>query len=201
MCTQPLTTYEQYYNLENYLFDEVRPRFKNTKLLSPFDFFAIAIWKSNRNKTRLRDGFLDEGRLEKSSLKIICKTLASFERGARPDEVVESLRKVWGMGIPVASAYLTVLYPEDFTIVDERAIFAFTHHPSLTGYYGINKPQDQLQPNPITTVNGYLRYVEVCKMARQDLEISTLREFDKLIWGYSFHEDLREFVKDIPEIS
>lgn len=44
------------YNLKDYLFETVSGRFGRDGTLSPYDFFAIVIWKSNRPKTRIQRG-------------------------------------------------------------------------------------------------------------------------------------------------
>ncbi len=51
----------QLYNLEDYLFDTVSTRFQADGTLNAYDFFAIVIWKSNRNKTKIREGITDTG--------------------------------------------------------------------------------------------------------------------------------------------
>jgi len=50
--------YKKFYNLEEYLFQDVGPRFRKTDTLSVEDFFCIVIWKANRAKTKLRKNYL-----------------------------------------------------------------------------------------------------------------------------------------------
>jgi len=41
--------YLRYYFLEDYLFKEVHANFEKNKTLTPEEFLAIIIWKSNRH--------------------------------------------------------------------------------------------------------------------------------------------------------
>src|SRR5450432_961184 len=45
--------YLQYYNLEAYLFRDVREHFFRDGKLDAFDLFSIIIWKANRSKSTL----------------------------------------------------------------------------------------------------------------------------------------------------
>lgn len=45
--------YLRYYDLEAYLFEDVRKRFQKEGVLSAFDFFSIVIWKANRAKSKV----------------------------------------------------------------------------------------------------------------------------------------------------
>ena len=46
--------YKKFYNLEEYLFQDVGSRFRKTNTLSVEDFFCIVIWKANRAKTNIK---------------------------------------------------------------------------------------------------------------------------------------------------
>ena len=60
--------FARYYDLESYLFEEVSPRFQETKTISKFDFFCIVIWKANRAKTKIAHRLLLGGN-EKGKIK------------------------------------------------------------------------------------------------------------------------------------
>ena len=53
--------YHQFYDLEFYLLNIVRPRFVEQGHLSAFDFFCIIIWKANRAKSKIAKKLLDNG--------------------------------------------------------------------------------------------------------------------------------------------
>jgi hypothetical protein len=45
--------YLKYYDLETYLFEDVRQRFHKQGKLDAFDLFSIIIWKANRARSKL----------------------------------------------------------------------------------------------------------------------------------------------------
>jgi hypothetical protein len=47
--------YLKYYDLEKYLFDDVREKFHRDGVIDPVDFYIILIWKANRAKNKTRD--------------------------------------------------------------------------------------------------------------------------------------------------
>jgi hypothetical protein len=186
-----LQDYSKYYFLENYLFEEVGHSFRAQKPLTPFDFFSIAIWKANRNKGRIKKG-IEEG---KSSVSKVSQILSDVDDSEESKlEVLRKLikAKIPGVGIPVASAFLSVLYPEVFTIVDDRTIYAFNHHEKLK----LNK-NEKLKPDPRTSTKGYFNYLKVCKRKSAELGFKDLRDFDRALWGYSFFKELENYVKDL----
>lgn len=191
-CMEKLQDYSKYYFLESYLFEEVGRSFRAQKQLTPFDFFSIAIWKANRNKGRIKKG-IEEG---ESSVSKVSKILADVDPGSEESkrEVLRKLikAKIPGVGIPVASAFLSVLYPEVFTIVDDRTIYAFNHHEKLK-----LSDNEKLKPDPRTSTKGYFNYLNVCKRKSVELGFKDLREFDRALWGYSFFKELENYVRNL----
>ncbi|MDD4873468.1 MAG: hypothetical protein PHE15_00595, partial [Dehalococcoidales bacterium] len=112
-----LEKYLKYYFLEDYLFNDVSKNFQEHGYLTPEEFFAIVIWKSNRAKTNVRRG------IEKSKKNIRTITSEVF-RAKTPEQKLEVLTLIPGIGIPMASAILTVCYPDNFTVADYRACTA-----------------------------------------------------------------------------
>ena len=103
----------RYYDLEGYLFDEVGPRFHEQGWLSAFDFFSIVIWKSNRSKSYIAKKILriaeDGSDLDAAAIQM---TSAIASAGTDEDRF-RVLFKGWEMPLPMTSAILTVLYPDD----------------------------------------------------------------------------------------
>jgi thermostable 8-oxoguanine DNA glycosylase len=97
-------------------------------------------------------------------------------------EQIEILDKIKGIGLPIASAILTVCYPEKFTILDYRV------------WNILLKDKKVGNKNPPNTIFGYLNYVNICKKYSRKLKLS-LRDFDRAMWGRSFYESLKEFFK------
>lgn len=176
------TDYRKFCNLENYLFSEVGPRFADTGELSPVDFYIIVIWKANRAKTRVRK------RLDKTrgGFAAAVKTIAdSLRASTGPKQRLEIVMKRWGFRLPMASAILTVLYPDDFSIYDVRVCSQLGAFYELAG----RKFSDRLWADYekfLTAVNTF---------TPDDL---SLREKDRYLWGRSFYEDVERDLRPKP---
>ena len=103
------TDYRKFYDLENYLFEEVSRRFSEHGYLKAFDFFCIVIWKANRSKSKIAKRLLSKGHPDLDSAVVaLTKSLAN----AADDKARMKILIVdWGFLLPMASAILTVLYP------------------------------------------------------------------------------------------
>ena len=170
--------YRRFYDLEKYLFSEVNEKFHKTGYLSVEDFFCIIIWKANRAKTRISK-LIKKKRKGNERLKDLIKELTQgISDKQLPEEKMEWLISDWRFRLPIASAILTVLYPDEFTIYDVRVCKTIDSHKSLadrTKFQNLWK--------------GYLEYKD--KVSQYGPEMS-LREKDKYIWGESFYTDLKE---------
>lgn len=82
--------------------------------------------------------------------------------------------KIPGIGIAIASAVLTVCYPDDFTIADYRACASLKNF----GEKGIGNP---------TTNSSYFKYLDKCKELAHKYNFS-LRDFDRILWAKDFYE-------------
>ena len=154
--------YLKEYELEKQLFGEISGNFRKNKTLSDEEFFKIIIWKSNRVKGKVLEGIKKSNKSVKEKIKI--------------------LTKIKGIGLPIASAILTVCYPNKFTVLDYRV-------------WGILfKDKKVKNKRPPSSVPGYLDYVNICKNYAKKLKLS-LRDFDRAMWGRSFCEDLKKFLK------
>jgi hypothetical protein len=166
----------KYYDLGDYLFRYVTARFARQKTLNAFDFFAIVTWKSNRSTSKVIDG------LKKSNLTpetLMTKVSACAEDR---DKMVE-LDKVAGIGVPIASAILTVCYPKHFTILDYRAWEALYHFKMVTS---------ERMPNDIESY--FKTYLPKCKAMAKKHKM-TLRELDKAMWGLSKQTSIIKLTK------
>jgi thermostable 8-oxoguanine DNA glycosylase len=172
--------YSKFSSIENYLFNDVHNNFLKNHKLTVTEFYSIVIWKANRAKGYIKNGLLEA----KTTVNQLTSRIYSTEniRGK-----IELLTNINGIGYPIASAILTVCYPDEFTIVDYRAVRSLKR-------YGI-----AMNGNPSTNINSYLNYVSICKKTAQDNHL-TLRELDKYLWGYDFIEGrngLIEFTKGL----
>ena len=166
-----MSNFEKYYSLEKYLFNDVKNSFHKKKYLTPEEFFCIVIWKANRAKSKVKEGLLSR---TKGSLKdAVCKLTQEIYNASNDQDRLKLLWSCEGIGLPMASAILTVLYPETFTVYDAR----------VAGQVG-----------NATTVDAYFN--EFIPAVKKKGIGQTLRDKDKYLWGKSFYEDLKEFVRE-----
>jgi len=110
--------YTKFYHLERYLLEEVGPRLRSSGDIDPIDLFMIFVWKSNRAKTRVRDNL--KRRANGSFSEATSKIARALSYAKNQKERLGILMRDWGLRLPMASAILTILYPEDFTVYDVR---------------------------------------------------------------------------------
>ena len=165
------------YNLEDYLFRVVSPRFEEEQTLSRYDFYAIVTWKSNRTKTKIRSGLASCG-------KSVSSLMGEVSRASTPSEKVEALLQVWGIGLALASAILTVCYPEEFTVLDYRAWETLREEAI-----------DDLPERYPQEVEEYLQYCRACQRLAVERSLS-LRDLDRALWAKSWEDDLLKLIGD-----
>jgi hypothetical protein len=110
--------YLKFYDDEWYLLNEVGPSFRRTGELDVVDFYMMLVWKSNRAKNyhvkRLKK--IADGTLE-NAVSQIAKGLWTYtDRKQR----LRLLMDKWWFSLPTASAILTLLFPDEFTVYDYR---------------------------------------------------------------------------------
>jgi len=103
-------------------------------------------------------------------------------QASKPEDKVNLLVEINGIGIPIASAILAVCYPEDFTILDYRA---------LNSFYDLWKDR---YPNRPYTIRGYLEYCKTCKKIADQYRIC-LRDLDRVLWGRSWEQGLETLIE------
>jgi hypothetical protein len=164
------------YDLESYLFDVVSPRFLQDGEVGAFDFFCIVIWKANRAKSRMARLILQSGGGKDLDASVRELTQAI---GSEPDPM-ERLRILnqRRIRLPMASAVLTVLFPEEFTVYDVRVCEMLGRHHALANKTSFSR-----------IWSGYAAYMnDVSQAVGGNL---TLRQKDRVLWAKSFEEQLR----------
>ena len=173
--------YIKYYHLEDYLFGEVSESYHRTKRLTAFDFFCIVVWKANRAKSKVAKRLLAQGHanLDGAVAALVRDITAAIE----PKQRLKVLVSEWGFRLPMASAILTVLFPDDFTVYDVRvcdALGDFTDAQYKTRF-------DDLW----TRYSEYVRAVTVAVDGKR-----SLRDKDRFLWGRSFVTQLERDIRD-----
>lgn len=173
-----LSDWLKLYDCESYLFEIVSQRFRERHTLEPYDFFAIVTWKSNRSKTKIKTGLVNAKKTVKSLMQAVWQARNQQDR-------VKVLSDVYGIGLPIASAILAVCYPEEFTVLDERA-WNVLKKLSIDG----------LPPHYPQNPQGYIQYCEVCRKLAKQANLS-LRDLDRALWAKSWVDSLRDLVADL----
>lgn len=173
--------YTRYYHLEDYLFGEVSKSYHRTKTLTTFDFFCVVVWKANRAKSKVAKRLLAQGHASLDDA--VAALVRDITAAAEPKQRLKVLVSDWGFRLPMASAILTVLYPDDFTVYDVRVCDALRDFADAQ----YKARFDDLW----TRYSDYVRGVS----AAVDGALS-LRDKDRFLWGKSFVAQLE---RDIHE--
>lgn len=162
-------------HLEPYLLDVVGAHFRVTGQLALEDFWLILIWKANRAKNNARRRFEQVGKctFEQAVSRIALALSAAQTRDAR----LRVLMRDWGMKLPTASAVLTVLYPESFTVYDIRVC------DQLGGFHELATRRFSSR-----LWNEYQKFVAAVESAAPPH--LTLRQKDHHLWGLSLMEQV-----------
>jgi len=177
--------YLKLYDLERYLFDDVKTSFQKNKKLSAFDFFCIIIWKANRAKSKVALKLLAHRCNVGNDLDSIVENLTSAIADAQDDkERTRILIEEWAFRLPMATAILTVLYPESFTVYDVRVCDELQSHHAVR-----NKTRfDDLW-------NGYQVYLN--DVRSREPTVSALRDKDRALWAKSFEKQLKDDISTL----
>lgn len=146
------------YDTENYLFDVVGKNIRKKGYLTFDEFYAIAMWKSPRQKQK----YLLNKRL------VTPKTKAAFNLKDEKSRMLK-LCELEGVAIPTASAILSVVFPEDYAIMDIRCLNALRD----MGYDISTYPR----------INTWLLYIEIMKSIAGKYDKITPRDIDKALFA------------------
>lgn len=168
----------QFYTLESYLFNTVHRRFVEQGHLGAFDFFCIVIWKANRAKTKVAK------RLLGTAQKTLDEVVAELTKAIAAQETPKDKMRLLMFGdirfrLPMASAILTVLYPDEFTVYDYRVCDTLNGFRNLTNLTNIDKLWE-----------GYSTFKSAV-ISNTPPGLS-LRERDRYLWGKSFRDQLKD---------
>lgn len=167
-----LKKYLKYYFLEtNYLLDEVTKKFRKNHALTAEEFFAIVIWKRNPSKTKILQGI-------KKSKKTIHKITSEVFGTKKLEDKLKILTEILGIGVSMASAILTICYPDKFTVVDYHALAS------------LKKFRKKINGNPTAKIypyTAYFDYLYKCIELADRYNLS-LRDFDRILWAMDFYK-------------
>lgn len=170
--------YLRYYDLETYLLEEVRRRFLGEGRLSAFDFFSIVIWKANRAKSKIAHRLLRTAGSDDLD-QVVAQLSRSLFEADTPKERLRILMKEWGFLLPMASAVLTVLWPDEFTVYDVRVCDELGDFHRITNRTRFDRIWSE--------------YGDFCEAVRADAPDGlSLREKDRYLWARSAATQLQQ---------
>ena len=155
-------------DLERYLFDAVTEEVKNSGAMSPVSALLVSSWKTDRSLPCVAMN-------ERVSGTVHLVTMEAFQVGLTASGRLAHLRSLHGVNVPLASAFLTVAFPLEFTVIDVRALKALRKEGELD-HLGKFRDRSDAWWN-----KNYKTYLEVCEQiaAREDV---ALRDLDRCLW-------------------
>ena len=165
--------YLKYYWLEEYLEKKVRPAFYKNHYLNEEQFFTIIFWKSKRPRKRKRKYLSNE--------KIVELTSNIYKEQSEEGKL-KILLNQHGINIAMASAILSVLYPDDFTVYDIN-VREIINYPDISTLSLERK------------VDRYLN--EYVPMVRKQSNKLSLRDCDRALWAKYWYQDLERFLIEV----
>lgn len=184
-----LSEYIKYYNsnIEEYIFNELSNKFKKDGL-SIEDFFVICSWKSTRPLKKILNGLIKKNKGNNQSIKdFVKKFTKELFQNKNHEERLKMLLEIDGIHLAMASAILTVLDKEKYTIYD----FRVCEYKKMKQYKKLqNKEKSKL------TWKEYEQYINAIKEIQEEENIKSLRETDKSLWAKSFITNLRNNIKN-----
>lgn len=174
------SNYLKFYDLESYALTDVRYSFNQNGYLSAFDFFCIIIWKANRAKTKIAQRLL---KLNPDLNQIVHDLTNQIFIAHESRQRMKTLICDYGFRLPMATAILTILYPETFTVYDMRVCDTLCNFKGIDNITNFEK-----------LWKSYQDYI-ACVRAYEPTNLS-LRDKDRYLWGKSFHEQLTSDLKN-----
>jgi len=171
--------FRKFYDIEKYLFTTVHKIFKEQGYLDVYDFFLIIIWKSNRSKSKVAKRLLEKGY---PSLQEAVKSITAEVTILKdPKQRLKFLMANCGFRLPMASAILTVLFPESFTVYDVRVCNVLQEK----GYHFHNLTDRKFSEG---LWDDYMAYINAVAVSAP--KGYSLRDKDRYLWDKSFYEQL-----------
>ncbi len=173
MKIKDISQYIEMYDMERYLFSVVGASVRGRGYLSFDEFYKICMWKSARQKQRYI--------LNKETIEEISKTAFLLD-----DETIkiELLCQLKGVGVPTASAILTVVFPDKYAVIDIRCIDVL--RSSMFGY----------QISKYISVKTWIEYLKIMRELAQENGV-TPRELDMTLFAMHKKQQEREDYRNL----
>jgi len=166
--------YKKQYSTEYVLFEELGPQAKKNGFLTQEEFLKICLWKTPRAKKKYLDNTKET--IEKTTKKAFAET--------NEIKKIQTLCKLNGVGIPVASAILTVINPKKYGVIDIRCIQTLKEN----GY-------EKEFPNKSISEKRWKRYVEILNELSKNFNCKP-REVEMAIFAKNREDHPENLYKD-----
>lgn len=169
--------YEKYYDLETYIFNDVNQAFHQNKKLTAEQFFCIVIWKANRAKSKIAEKLTDKIKIDgANSLEDKIGVITSKIHQATSSKEKLKVLIDYEFRLPMASAILSVLYPNDFSVYDVRVCEILQDDFAKIADWKFDRM--------------WSRYKTYLEKVKEISKKSNYRDADKYLWAQSFHNQL-----------
>jgi hypothetical protein len=121
------------------------------------EFLTVCAWKTDRSRSKVQAN--DASSVE----RLTARALSARDETTR----MEALLELDGVGVPTASALLLFAFPDDYPILDVRALESLGH-PGRTTY----------------AVSFWVSYLDACRSLAREHRVH-IRTLDKALWQYS----------------
>jgi hypothetical protein len=173
----------QYRNAEHKKQEERSPYFESISrvlqkrgYLLREEFINICKWKTRRQTKRCKTN-------SDQDIKKITKTVISESQEIRNQ--IDSLKQLKGVGVPVASAILTVIFPNRYCVLDYRAWRALQwwqlKHVNFHKYSDFSKFLDDY--NNYKSRDSYIKYWGHIRSLANKLKMKP-RKIEMALWKY-----------------
>lgn len=156
--------YLDLYNIEDYLFRIIGPRIRMRGFIEFDEFYQICMWKSARQK---QNYIKNKNIINDISRKAFVEKDESSK--------IKQLLELKGVGIPMASAILTIVFPDKYAVIDVRCI-------QMLNKIGI-KIRETI------TLNRWIEYLEIMRELAHENNLIP-RQVDQIL--FSMHREVLE---------
>lgn len=183
------------YDPETRVFPGIEKKISKSEGLGKRDVLLILKWKLGRIKGS-NAKTVSERNLEK-----INRAIADANKRDGAIEALEALDNIPGVGLATATAMLTVCYPENFTIIDERVLETLELLPRGLEKKLEKKKKERKKKYSTDdwTAKAYVEEYLPRVRERKKEWSRTLRETDRALWGLSVNRRIEKTIKKSEE--
>jgi hypothetical protein len=167
------------YDPESRVFPGVARKIRRGRELTKLDVLLIMRWKTPSFKKSYSQT------VNNDNMRKINKAVKDAGGAGREIEALKALDEIPEIGLPVASAILTVCYPPKFTILDIRVLGILSLYPSKLEVPLRSKPAD----DQWTAEDYWNEFVPKVQQRSREWRCK-LRDADRALWGLSVAKEI-----------